>query len=135
MAITNVDLHFLKYAQLQGQTSEFSKKKRGAVIAKGNKIISTGVNSHLESKHSIFNESERYVATINAEIVALGGAVQKSAPIVQCTMYSSDEPNWVTFKTCVVMGIKRFVHYGQTKSKRIKAYAQNLGVEIIGLGT
>lgn len=139
MSLTNTDLHFVKLARLQGERASFSHKKRGAVIANQNRIIAVGVNSHLDSGRSqatngANSPDERYVATLNAEVVAISSAVRSNTPLHNATVYISDEPNWVTFKFLVALGIKRIVHYGPTQNEHTKHYAQKLGVEIISVG-
>jgi deoxycytidylate deaminase len=139
MPLTRLDIHFLKMARLQGEKSSFAKKKRGAVIAKNNRVISVGVSSHLDSNqalqaHSKLSENERYVATVNAELVAMGAAIRGGVTLNDVTMYISDPPNWITFKTMVTMGIKRIVHYGAGKGERVTHYARMLGIEILGIG-
>ncbi len=134
MAITSVDLHLLNMAKMAGEKSQFSKKKRGALIARQNQIIAEGVNSHLDSKSSKIDDNERYIATVNAEIVAVGVAIRKKEDLGSCTIYCSDEPNWIVFKSLITFGIKRIIHFGPTKSDRIKHYSLQLGVEILGIG-
>lgn len=126
-------------ARQQGERSSFAHKKRGAVLAKDNKIVATGVNAHLDetgapAKTKGLGESERYVATVNAEIIAIGSAVRANVYLGDLTMYISDPPNWVTFKFIVALGLKRIVHYGTLQSERIKHYAQALGIEILSVG-
>lgn len=126
-------------AQIAGQKSKFSRHRRGAVLVKDNKIISQGVNSHLnqgkaEAHIAQMKDTERYVATVNAEMVAIGEAMRKNETLLNATMYISDEPNWITYKNMVVLGIKRILWYGPITSDRIKHYSQELGVEIQGIG-
>lgn len=140
MALTNTDLHFVKLARLQGERASYSHKKRGAVLANQNRIIAVGVNSHLDSGNEAPSHAgsqgseERYVATLNAEIVAISSAIRQNISLHGATVYISDEPNWVTFKFLVAVGIKRIVHYGPTQNEHTKHYAQKLGVEIISVG-
>lgn len=137
--LSKSDLHFLKMAQIQGQRSKFSKRKRGAILAKDNKVIAAGVSSHLNESGPTANsgalsENERYVATVNAEIVAVGAAIKAGIFLSGCSIYVSDCPNWQTFKFLVTMGLKRILHYGPTMNDRITHYAREMGVEIIGIG-
>ncbi len=126
-------------AQIQGQNSAFSKKKRGAILAKDNKVVAAGVSSHLNedgatNKGGQLSENERYVATVNAEVVAIGAAIKAGIFLSGCTIYVSDCPNWQTFKFLVTLGLKRIIHYGPTLNERIMHYAREMGVEIIGIG-
>lgn len=138
MPLNRSDMHFLRMAQIQGEKSQFSRKKRGAVIVKDNKVIAAGISSHLDDKVAgqalaKLNDNERYVATVNAEIMAIGVAVKAGINLNNVTIYTSDCPNWQVFKTLVVMGIKRIVHYGPTTSDRIGHYSQQLGIELLSV--
>ena len=137
--LTKADLHFLKMAQIQGQRSSFSKKKRGAILAKDNKVVAAGTSSHLNESGATnqsgqLSENERYVATVNAEIVAVGAAIKAGIFLSGCTVYVSDCPNWQTFKFLVTLGLKRIVHFGPTQNERILHYSREMGVEILGIG-
>ncbi len=137
--ITKTDLHFLKMSQIQGQQSSFSKKKRGAILAKDNRVVAAGVSSHLNedgasNKSGQLSENERYVATVNAEVVAIGAAIKAGIFLAGCTIYISDCPNWQTFKFLVTLGLKRIIHYGPTSNDRILHYAREMAVEIMGIG-
>lgn len=139
MGLQHTDLHFLKMAQMQGEKSQFSRKKRGAVLAKNNKVLSVGVSSHLNeavgaAALSKLSDDERYVATVNAEIMAIGSAIKNGLDITGSTIYISDCPNWAVFKFIVIMGIKRIAFYGPVSSERVTHYSQELGVEIISVG-
>ena len=145
MSLSRIDVHFLKMASMVSQqdphaivSGKFragSKKHRGCIFAKGNKKLVDGVNTHLGGELYKPDTEERYVATVNAEIVALGKAIRAGiAPLAEITSYSTSCPNWFTFKVLVTAGVRRFVHYGATTSERTKHYAQELGVEIIGVG-
>ncbi len=137
--LSKADLAFLKMAHIQGQRSKFTKKKRGAILAKDNKVVAAGVSSHLNENGPTANsgalsDNERYVATVNAEIVAIGAAIKAGIFLNGCTIYTSDCPNWNVFKFLVTMGLKRIIHYGPTSNDRIAHYAREMGVEIIGIG-
>ena len=137
--LSQADLQFLKMARVTGQRSAFSKKKRGAILSKDNKVVAAGVSSHLNeggatAKSGALSENERYVATVNAEVVAVGAAVKAGIFLSGCTIYVSDCPNWQTFKFLVTLGLKRILHYGPTTNDRITHYAREMGVEIIGIG-
>lgn len=138
MALSRIDLHFVKLARMQGERSSFSHSKKGAVIAKENKILSTGVSSHLNEGRAVAaqagGENEQYVATIGAELVAISAAVRSNISLNGSTIYLSAEPNWIAFKIIVTMGIKRIAFYGPLTSDRIRHYATELGVEILSVG-
>lgn len=139
MALQQNDLHFLRIAQITGQKSKFSRHRRGAVLVSNNKIIAQGVNSHLDqdkadAQVAQIQDTERYVATVNAEMVAIGEAIKSNASLLNTTMYVSDAPNWITFKNMVILGIKRIVHYGPISSERMQHYAKELNITLIGVG-
>lgn len=149
MSLSQTDLHFLKMAQLQTQAqaeahkamdptkphSVRSVKHRGAVIARGNEKLASGSSSHLGGDLHRPETEERYVATVQAEIVALGNLTSKGAPpLGSTTIYISDCPNWYTFKTLITLGFKRIVHYGPVLNERITHYAAELGIELISVG-
>jgi len=124
-------------AKLQGEKSTLAKRKRGCVIASQNKVISTGVSSHLtnDPNHAAqINEEERYIATVNAEMVAISEAVKAASSLNGCTIYSSTEPNWVSFKLIAMMGLKRVCFYGPLTNERTRHYAQELGIELVIAG-
>ncbi len=136
MPLNNIDQHFLQIAQMQGQKTT-SSKKRGAVLAEGNKILGVGTSAHLdpaEAAGGMQETGEHYVATINAEVVCLGSAIRAGGNLNQATMYSSDQPNWITFKILVALGIKRLVYYGPVKMPRIVEYANRMNIENIVVG-
>jgi deoxycytidylate deaminase len=146
MNLSQVDLHFLKMARLQGEQRpdaiETKSKQhgsgphhRGAVIAQGDKLLSTGFSTHLGGNLYKPQTEERYVATINAELVAIGNLTQKGCPpLTTTTIYISDCPNWYTFKMLITLGIRRIVHYGPVLNERITHYAQELNIQIISVG-
>lgn len=139
MSLSRLDTHFLKMAKMQGEKSSFSRKKRGCVIAKQNQIVATGVSSHLdttktETHTAGMGAEEKYVATVNAELVAIGAAVRANIGIAGATVYTSDCPNWMTFKMIATLGIRRVVHYGPCTNERITHYAKELGIEMLGVG-
>lgn len=139
MALQQNDLHFLRIAQITGQKSKFARHRRGAILVSNNKIIAQGVNSHLDqgkpdAQVAQIQDAERYVATVNAEMVAIGEAIKANVSLLNTTMYVSDAPNWITFKNMVVLGIKRIVHYGAVSNERMRHYAKELDVMLIGVG-
>ena len=79
-------------------------------------------------------QEERYIATVNAELVAMGNAITAGINLHNVTIYISEVPNWITFKTLVTFGIKRIVHYGPCLNERIKHYSRELGVQLISVG-
>jgi deoxycytidylate deaminase len=111
------------------------RKVRGAVIAEGNKIMSTGTSTHLGGEQYKPQTDERYVATINAENVAIGKAIRTgNAKFENATIYITDCPNWYTFKFLVTVGLRRICHYGPITNPRIAHYAKDLNIEIISVG-
>jgi deoxycytidylate deaminase len=142
MTISALDLHFLQMASLVAQSDPESirthaelnvhRHARGSVIAKGNKVMGQGRSTHLGGDLDNPNVSERFVASLNAEITAMSDFLQKHNSNFQgCTMYSTTCPNWLTFKTVMSLGIKRFVHYGPTSDPKINYYSQKLGIQVI----
>lgn len=146
MSLSQVDLHFLQMSRLVGEQGHdaiethsiqhgFGTHKRGCVIAQGAKKLADGFSTHLGGNLYKPDTDERFVATINAELVAIGNLTQKgSPPLSLATIYVSDCPNWYTFKMIVTLGFKRIIHYGPIMNPRITHYAQELGVEIISVG-
>lgn len=137
MAFNKIDEHFLRMAHSEGAKSPLQHTKRGAIIAKGNKILGMGVSAHLEQGKAPkiqLPEEERYVATVRAEIAALGACVRNSINLNGATIYISTQPDWQSFKAIVVFGIKRIVFSGPTTSDRIRHYANLLGVELLSVG-
>jgi deoxycytidylate deaminase len=109
--------------------------KRGAIIAHGNRIVATGVSMHLGGQlYKPEVQSERHVATISAELVAIADAVKHRADFNQLSMYISAPPTWPSFKTLITIGIKRIVCSGPLQNDRIKHYAQELGIELLVVG-
>jgi deoxycytidylate deaminase len=120
------------HAIARGETS--ARKRRGAVIARGNKILATGVSTHLGGELYKPETEERYVATVNAELVALGKCIRNgNAPLSDVSLYASDCPNWYTFKMLITIGIRRIVFFGPASNDRVK-HAKELGVEILAVG-
>jgi deoxycytidylate deaminase len=145
MAINSLDLNFLKMALqiaeqdsghvMHSKTNTVNRKKRGTVLAKGNQVVSTGISAHLGGNlYKPEVEDEKYIATINSEVVALGSAIRANVPLFDCTIYSTSAPNWITFKLLITFGIKRIVHYGPVPSERISHYAKELGIMVEGVG-
>lgn len=140
MSLTQTDLHFLNMARMAGteQTgtdSGAAKKHRGAIIAQGAEKLSSGASTHLGGNLYKPDTEERFVATVNAELVAVGNLTMKGTPpLGNTTIYISDCPNWYTFKMLVTLGIRRIVHYGPVLNERITHYAQELNIEIISVG-
>lgn len=134
LSLQPVDLHFLQMARVQGEKSSFSKAKHGAVIARGNRVVAVGVNSHLSDGTGQQSDQERYVATLNAEIVAVSSAVRAQEALSDVTLYSTQAPNWNTFKTIAAMGLKRILHYSPEAPDRTQHYAKELGIELISVG-
>ncbi len=96
--------------------------------------MAQGVNAHLDTAAHIAPKQqvdEKYVATVNAEIVAVAAAIQAGAHLAEVTLYCSAEPNWYVYKTIVTLGIRRVVYYGPSKNDRIKDYSTSLGVEVV----
>lgn len=119
-----------------GTSSSSGKgKHRGAIIAQGSEKLSSGSSTHLGGNLYKPDTEERFVATVNAELVAVGNLTQKGTPpLGNTTIYVSDCPNWYTFKMLVTLGIRRIVHYGPVINERITHYAQELNIEIISVG-
>jgi deoxycytidylate deaminase len=142
MSLTQTDLHFLNMARQAGVSNSGTtsltpsrNKHRGAIIAQGSERLSSGSSTHLGGNLYKPDTDERYVATVNAEMIALGNLTQKgSPPLSNTTIYISDSPNWYTFKMLVTLGIRRIVHYGPVTNERITHYAQELNIEIISVG-
>lgn len=146
MSLTQTDLHFLNMARLAGEEKVdaietkskqhgVGVKHRGAIIAQGSEKLSSGFSTHLGGNLYKPNTEERFVATVNAELVAVGNLTMKgSPPLGNATIYVSDCPNWYTFKMLITLGIRRIVHYGPVLNERITHYAQELNIEIISVG-
>ena len=135
MPLSTLDSHLLSMAYAAGNASESHGKKHGCVIAKGNKVISQGVNQQLEQvKGFPEDRDDQFYASINAELVAMANAANK-VNLAECTVYTSACPTWWDFKVLVAMGVKKFVFYGQITSKRTGYYAQKLGVEMVTVGS
>lgn len=134
MGLSQVDTHFLKMATAQTQVAaqgESHNRKRGAILAKNNELVARGISQHLGGDLFKPNDDERYVATVNAELVAIGDAVKANIGLGDCTLYCTDCPNWYTYKMIVELGIKRIVFYGPVSNERISHYSSELGIEII----
>jgi deoxycytidylate deaminase len=136
MAFGKIDEHFLRMSHSEGAKSPLQHTKRGAIIAKGNKILGIGVSAHLEQGKSAVQlpSDEKYIATVRAEIAALGACVRNGISLVGATIYISTQPDWSSFKSIVVFGIKRIVFSGPNTSDRIKHYANLMGVELLSIG-
>jgi deoxycytidylate deaminase len=137
MSFSRTDEHFLRMSHAEGRKSTLQKTKRGAVIAKGNKVLGIGISARLEEGKSgalQISAEERYIATIRAEIAALGACIRAGINLTGATVYTSDQPDWQSFKTLVTLGIKRIVFAGPLTSKRISHYSQLLGVELLAVG-
>lgn len=148
MSLTKQDLHFLRIATVQGGKSTFEKSKRGAVIAKDNKVIAVGTSAHLaiDGQHvtdenapvkTIFqgdHDQEHYHATIQAELAAIGQAVRANLSLDGATLYVTDFPNWLTWKLIIVSGIKRVVHYGVADNEKVNYYAPIHRIQVISAG-
>jgi len=134
MAFSTVDQHMLSMAFGLGQQTEGKGKKHGCIIAKGNKVIAQGINQQLEEvKGMPEDRDDEFYASINAELVALAGAIGK-ANLSECTVYTSACPTWWDFKVLVALGVRRFAFYGQIASERTGYYAQKLSVEMMAIG-
>jgi dCMP deaminase len=137
MALNRLDEHFLKLARLEGQKSTLQKTKRGCIVARGNKILTTGTSTHMgqgQIQEGQLMHEERYIAVIQAEIVAVGNAIKSGINIVGATFYISDQPNWQIFKILATCGIKRIVFYGPVTSKKTQHYANLMGVQLLAVG-
>lgn len=94
-----------------------------------------GISTHLGGNlYKPEVEEEKYVATVNAELVAVGSAIMANQSIANTTIYTSDAPNWITFKLLVTIGIKRIVFYGPVTNERMTHYARELGIELVPVG-
>lgn len=145
MSLSQIDLHFLQMASSQSEQHAESvvsrsaeggltRKGRGAVIAEKDKFKSAGVSTHLGGILYKPDTDERYVATVNAELVAIGKALAIGhANFAVSTIYVSDCPNWFTFKMLVTLGFKRIVHYGPVLNDRIAHYSKELSIEMISV--
>ena len=115
-----------------GSTVNVTRHARGAVIAKGNKALGQGRSTHMGGDLDNTDVSDRYTASLNAEIVAMSDFLAKNhGNFVGCTIYCSTPPNWLTWKNVVALGIKRIVHYGPIEDPKVQFYSQKLGVETI----
>lgn len=146
MPLQKIDMHFLKMAQIKASQNPAAMagstanqqggghKMRGCVIAKNNQVIGSGTSIHLGGEGYRPTVQERYVATVNAEIVAMGEAIKNNVGnFNEVTCYSTNCPNWYTFKLLVVMGIKRLCFYGPVTNERTTYYAKEIGVDIISV--
>lgn len=135
MPLTTVDSHFLRMSQQLGQKNDQHSSKRGCIITQQNRVVASGVSMHLGG--NLFKpevESEKYIATVSAEVVAISEAVKNKAELSQCTCYTSNPPTWPSFKLLVTLGIRRMVCYGPITTQRIQHYAQELGIDFIVVG-
>lgn len=138
MPLTRNDYHFLQMATINERGGS-GRKRRGAILARDNKVIGTGINRHLDDKISDeklsqLNDDTRYIATINAEIVCISDAIKRGESLAGSTLYISDCPNWISWKTAVTFGIHRFVFFGPVQNEHIEHYAKELAVELLSVG-
>jgi deoxycytidylate deaminase len=149
MPLSSVDQNFLKMAQhlgakdpraIESKSAETGggltgNLKRGAVIAHGNRIVATGVSMHLGGAlYKPEHQSERHIATVSAELVAISEAIKQKNDLNQVSIYISAPPTWPSFKVLVTLGIKRIVCFGPSENKRIQHYATELGIELLIVG-
>jgi hypothetical protein len=132
MALQSIDLHFLKMAQSMASGTD-DHSKRACIIAHGNRILSKSISQHLGGEFTKPYAGEKYVATVPAEIAAVGDCIKAGKPLTAVTIYTNSPPPWYVFKTMATFGFKRFVFYGQSDA-RLAHYAQELGISLVPVG-
>lgn len=120
--MTRISREFMliQIAFIVSERGTCSRAKVGAVIAKENRIISTGYNgvpSRMKHCVHLTNENKRCVKTVHAEMNAIIFAAKHGLSVRGCDLYTTLSPCNDCCKAIINSGINRvfFANYYLTK--------------------
>jgi dCMP deaminase len=133
------DSYFMEIARVVATRATCDRKLVGAVIVRDRTILSTGYNGSIrglphcdEVGHMM--ENGHCVATIHAEANAILQAAKNGVAIDGADIYITASPCWPCFKLIANAGIRRIVFGEFYRDERIFAYAEKLGIALVGIG-
>lgn len=133
------DSYFMEIARVVSSRATCDRKHVGAVIVRDRMILSTGYNGSVrglphcnEAGHMM--EENHCVATIHAEANALIQAARNGVAIDAATIYTTASPCWPCFKLIANAGVTRIVFGEFYRDERIFDIANQLNIELVGLG-
>lgn len=100
--------YLMEIAQIIGNQSYAQRKKVGAVISKGDRVISTGYNGTPPGTNNTCEDSDGNTKTsvIHAEANAILFAARNGLKIEDCTLYITMSPCVECAKMILASGIK-----------------------------
>ena len=112
--------YFISQALITSFRSPSKKLQVGAVIVKGNRVISTGYNGYFPGVPHISVHVENHeVNTVHAEQNAIADAAKRGVSIDQSTLYVTHYPCINCAKMIIASGIKTVVYLNDYKCDEI----------------
>ena len=127
------DEMFMKIAEIVAMRSKDPHTKVGAVLAKGNRIISIGYNAEPKgcSYHFNWHSKEKYDYVVHAELNALVNASKFSIDVSGSKMYITLSPCKECAKMLAQYGIEEVIYKKEYKDFKLsKKIADSCGMKL-----
>src|SRR5437763_16783829 len=133
------DVYFMNIAREVATRATCDRKHVGALLVRDKTILSTGYNGSIRGLPHCDDvghmmENGHCVATVHAEANAIIQAARNGVRIDGAAIYTTASPCWPCFKLIANAGITRVVFGEFYRDERIFQVAQQLGIELVGLG-
>jgi dCMP deaminase len=127
------DEYFMEFAELTAKRSSSQKLQVGAVIAKNNRVISTGYNGFLPGlQHESMHRDGREVNTVHAEQNAIADAAKRGVSVANSTMYITHHPCLDCTKLILACGITDIKYLHDYNNDAIaRSLCSQSGVQLI----
>lgn len=138
------DSYFIEIAKLVSSRSTCLRRKVGAVIVKGKRILSTGYNGApsglphcaevgcLREKLGVpSGERHELCRGVHAEQNAIIQAAKFGVSIDEATLYLTDSPCFICTREIMNAGIKRIVYKEGYPDKRARDFLREGGIKLI----
>lgn len=133
------DEYFMRIATEVASRSTCDRKFVGAVIVRDKSILATGYNGSIRGlrhcdEEGHLMEDGHCVRTIHAEANAIIHAARHGVRIEGAAIYVTASPCWGCFRMIANSGLTRIVFGEFYRDERIFRFAEELGIELVGLG-
>lgn len=131
------DEYFMSFAGVASIRGTCDRKKVGAVIVVGKRVLATGYNGSIAGMPHCNDVGHDMVAshcrrTIHAEMNALAQAAKHGARVAEASIFTTASPCWDCFRVLVNAGIVEFCYGEEYRYEedrvRIEAVAERLKI-------
>ncbi len=138
----DMDVHFMKFAELAAENATCLRKKVGVALVDKGGVFSTGYNSAVRGQPhcddegvGCMMEDGHCVRVLHAEVDAIIRCAREGRQTDGATLYTLASPCWPCFKVTDGAGNKRIVFKEFYRDERIFEYAEKVGIELVHLRT